>query len=317
MAINYAFDPEIATGLTDFLTKYPPEGNVEKGNWKKLRDDADILLENMFSIYPNREDITIEKFITYYNDGTEIPLYWYTPQNAKSQSAVVYIHGGGRIAGSADIYEPLIKNYVYRTGVSFLAVGYRLAPEVHGKRHSEDAFEGLLWLKENADKLGIDQKRIAIMGDSGGGGVAAGAAILSRNQNIELAMQILIYPMLDSRTIVANEKLLPFALWNYDANFTGWEASLSEELNSPNISPIAVPAYLADFENLAPMYTEVGFLDIFRDETLAYAQQLSKIGVPVEFHLHPGAPHAFEIIAPNSSIAKRAMLDRIRIIRSI
>ncbi|MBF6652942.1 alpha/beta hydrolase [Flavobacterium columnare] len=317
MTTHYAFDAEIESGLSDFLAKYPPTTPPEKGDWKTLRENADVLLKNMFNIFPSREDVSVQKFTTHSKDGAEIYLHWYTSKNIQSESAIIYAHGGGRIAGSVDVYNLLIEHYVHLTGVPFLAVGYRLAPEVQGTVHSEDVFAGLLWLKENSNELGIDPNRIAVMGDSAGGGIAAGAAILARDENIPLAKQILIYPMLDSRTVLPDEKLLPFVVWNYDSNFTGWQASLGREADSSSISPVAIPAYLTDFDNLAPAYIEVGFLDIFRDENIAYLQKLSKAGIPVEFHLHPGTPHAFEVIAPNSSIAKRAMLDRIRTIQSV
>ncbi|MDE1190730.1 MAG: alpha/beta hydrolase [Arachidicoccus sp.] len=317
MTTNYAFDPEIEAGLNDFLAKYPPNTQPEKGDWKTTRENVDTLMKNLLGIFSSLEDVSVQQFTTHSWDGAAIHLHWYTPENKKSKSAVVYVHGGGRIAGSIDLYKPLIENYVHLSGVSFLAAGYRLAPEVKGTAQAEDAFAGLLWLKEHSEELGIDPDRIAIMGDSGGGGIAAGAAILARDQNIALARQILIYPMLDSRNINPDERLLPFVLVDYNLNYTDWKATLGGKADNASISPVAVPAYLTDFENLAPAYLEVGFLDIFRDETLTYAHKLSKAGVPVEFHLHPGTPHAFEFIAPGSSIAQRAILDRIRAIQSI
>jgi acetyl esterase/lipase len=71
------------------------------------------------------------------------------------------------------------------------------------------------------------------------------------------------------------------------------------------------------FEGLAPAFISVGDLDIFRNENLEYAGKLAKAGVPVEFHLHPGAPHGFEFMAPQAPVSKRAMADYIRVIQSV
>jgi len=196
-------------------------------------------------------------------------------------------------------------------------VDYRLAPEAKGTTLANDVFLGVTWLVDHAAELGVDPNRIAVMGDSGGGGPVAGAAIIARDQNLILAKQILIYPMLDDRNVIADPLLEPFAAWSYDNNYTAWRALLDEQLGTEQVSPVAAPARLKDFTGLAPAYIEVGELDIFRDEDIAYAQQLNKAGIPVELHVHPGALHGYDRIAPNSKLTERAMSDRLRVIQSI
>jgi acetyl esterase/lipase len=269
------------------------------------------------SLTSSSPDVQLTSFSTMTKDGTPIELRWYTKKNATPGSAVVYVHGGGMILGNLDMYDAVVSAYVTATGVPFLSVNYRLAPEVHDTTLAEDTFAGVTWLIAHASKLGVDTNRIAIMGDSGGGGVAAGAAIVARERQLALARQILIYPMLDDRNIVPNVLLTPLATWTYDQNYTAWNAVLDGKQGGDTVSPIAAPARLTDFGGLAPAYIEVGDLDIFRDEDIAYAQQLAKAGVPVELHVHPGAPHGFERFAPNSKLAKRAMNDRMRVIQSI
>ena len=82
------------------------------------------------------------------------------------------------------------------------------------------------------------------------------------------------------------------------------------------MSPTAAPARLQDATGLPAAYIEVGQLDVFRDEDTAYATTLSRAGVQVEFHLHPGAPHEFDSIAFASDVARRAIADRIRVLQS-
>jgi acetyl esterase/lipase len=222
------------------------------------------------------------------------------------------------IGGSLDLYDKVVSWYVSQTGVPLLSVGYRLAPEATSSTTlAEDVFTGLTWLASHASGLGVDPARIAVMGDSGGGGPAAAAAILARDRQVTLARQILIYPMLDDRTTTPGPIPREFLTWTYDNNFTGWHALLADETGTGQVSPIAAPGRLKDFTGLAPAYIEVGDLDIFRDEAIAYAGGLASAGVPIELHVHPGAPHGFERFVPDAAVARRAMADRARAIAAI
>lgn len=221
------------------------------------------------------------------------------------------------VAGSVQLYDELVSYYVSETGVPFLSVDYRLAPEAKGKSLAEDVFAALSWLVKHASELHVDPARIALMGDSGGGGPTAAAAILARERDLHLARQILIYPMLDDRNVQPG--LLPpeVLTWSYENNFTGWNALLDSRIGGADVAPIEAPARLTDFTGLAPAYLEVGDLDIFRDEVLRYSVGLAKAGVPVELHVHPGAPHGFERFAPGSRLAHQAMADRARVVKAL
>jgi acetyl esterase/lipase len=129
------------------------------------------------------------------------------------------------ISGSVAIYDGPVSHYVSNSGVSMLAVDYRLAPEHPYPVPVEDCYAGLRWLAEHADELGVDPARIAVMGDSAGGGLAAAVALLARDRGgPDLAAQMLIYPMLDDRNTAPDPEIAPFAVWSYDDNITGWGA---------------------------------------------------------------------------------------------
>jgi acetyl esterase/lipase len=197
--------------------------------------------------------------------------------------------------------------------VPILAVDYRLAPEFPDPVPVEDCYAALQWLADNASSLGVDPARIGVMGDSAGGGLAAGLALLAHDRGgPAIARQILIYPMLDDRTTTPDPNIVPFAVWTYDDNVTGWGAYLGEAAGTDAASVYAVPARRQDLSGLPPAYIDVGVLDVFRDEDAAYATALARAGVSVEFHLYPGAPHGFEAIAPASDIGSRALADRAR-----
>ena len=123
--------------------------------------------------------------------------------------------------------------------------------------------------------------------------------------------------MLDDRNLAPDPALEPFANWSYDNNFTARSAVFADKLVSTSVSSVAATGRLADFAGLASAYVEVGERDIFRDEDISYAQRLMKAGVPVELHVHPGVPHGFERIVPDSPLAKRAMNDRMRAIQAL
>jgi acetyl esterase/lipase len=123
--------------------------------------------------------------------------------------------------------------------------------------------------------------------------------------------------MLDYRNTTPGPIPEPLLTWGYDNNYTGWVTLLGDEIGTDAVSPVSAPARLAHFTGLPPTYIEVGDLDIFRDECIAYASGLARAGVPVELHVHPGAPHGFERFVPGADVARRAMSDRARAIRNI
>jgi acetyl esterase/lipase len=290
-----------------------------RGDWPTVRKTASAGLAYMATLTPASTGVTTTNYKTQTLDGEdEIELRWYAKTGAATGSAVVYTHGGGMLAGSLDLYDQVVSWYVAQTAVPFLSVGLRLAPEAPtGTAMAEDVFSALIWLRDHSSYLSVDPRRIAVMGDSGGGGPTAGAAILARDRGIDLAKQLLVYPMLDDRNTTPGP--IPEALltWGYDNNYTGWVTLLGDKIGTDSVSPVSAPARLAHFNGLPPTYIEVGDLDIFRDESIAYASGLAKAGVPVELHVHSGAPHGFERFVPDAGVAQRAMADRARAITAI
>jgi acetyl esterase/lipase len=162
-------------------------------------------------------------FETAAGDGATLLLRWYTKNASAPGSAVLYLHGGGMILSNVTIYDGPVARYVSATGVPFLSVEYRYAPEHPAPTPVTDGYAGLEWLVAHATELGVDPERIAIMGDSGGGGVAASLAIYARDYGAPaIAKQILLYPMLDDCNTMPDPELAAFATWTYDDNATGW-----------------------------------------------------------------------------------------------
>jgi acetyl esterase/lipase len=142
------------------------------------------------------------------------------------------------------IYDGVVRAYTKATGVPMLLVDYRVAPEHPHPTPVEDCYAALCWLAANAADLGVDANRIGVMGDSAGGGLAAGVALMARDRGGPgLAQQLLIYAVLDDRTVGPDPQLPPeYLVFSYDDNRTGWGALLGPALSGDEVSPYAAPA---------------------------------------------------------------------------
>jgi acetyl esterase/lipase len=314
----FTLDPEVAKALEPMAAAMvdavpPAVGDVDS---RRAVLDAFMALTESRQSMPT--DVKMTDFHVTADDGADVLLRWYVKEGSVAGPAILYLHGGGMIGGSVALYDGIISRYVASSGVAMLAVDYRLAPEHPYPTPVEDCYIGLQWLAEHAAELGVDTARIAVMGDSAGGGLAAGTALLARDRGgPALAHQILIYPMLDDRNTTPDPELVPFAVWSYDDNITGWGALLGDNIGGANVGAYAAPGRATDLSGLPPCYLEVGQLDIFRDEDLSYALGLSDAGVTVEFHLRPGVPHGFEAYAHATDIARRSVNDRLRVLNTI
>jgi acetyl esterase/lipase len=255
-------------------------------------------------------------------DDASLDLAWYhLPSGNQPGSAALYLHGGGMIFGLEHIgaiYDLAMRDYVAASGVPMLLVDYRVAPEHPHPTPVEDCYAALRWLADNAASLGVDPARIAVMGDSAGGGLAAGVSLLARDRGgPAVAQQLLVYPMLDDRTTTPDPHLVPFLTWSYDDNVTGWGALLGADAGTDGVSAYAAPARADDLRGLPDTYLDIGDLDIFRNEDIAYARRLADAGVPTELHVYPGCPHAFEVLARKAAVSQRALSDRVRRLRSL
>jgi len=307
-------DPEIAAALPGALPGPPPP----IGDVATRRARAEARMAAGAAKVPLPPGVTVTDERTAGSDGGELALRWYALEGSAPGSAVVYLHGGGRIAGSIDLYDHRVARYVAASGVPMLAVDYRLAPEHPGLAAAHDALAGVAWLSEHAGALGVDGARLAVMGESAGGGLAAAVTAMVRDGlGPAVARQILVAPMLDDRTTQPDPGIAPFAVWTYDDNVTAWRAVLGEEGGAADVSPYVAPARSTDLEGLPAAYVEVGELDIFRPESVRYAERLLAAGTSVELHVHPGAPHLFESLAPDSAVARRAFADRVRVLASV
>lgn len=222
--------------------------------------------------------------------------------------ALLWIHGGGYVAGSAKQDDRICRAFSSRLGITVASVEYRLAPEHPYPAPLEDCYSALTWL---AGLPAVDRERIVIGGASAGGGLAAALALLARDRGeVTPTFQLLAYPMLDDRSSATADNP-NYRMWNPRANRFGWTAYLG------NADPrVAVPARHDDLSGLPPAWIGVGTNDLFLDEDLAYAERLNSAGVPCQVEVVPGAFHVFDLWAPKAQVSQRFFGSQCDVLRS-
>ncbi|KAJ5854276.1 hypothetical protein N7534_006819 [Penicillium rubens] len=227
--------------------------------------------------------------------------------------AIVHAHGGGTILGNVNMHRGYLSQQIQQHGIQIFSVEYRLAPENPFPTPVEDCYAGLVWVNQHAHKFSIDPNRIAVMGESAGGNLAASIALMARDRGLcpPVARQILVYPMLDDRNTAPYPALKDLVTWSTESSVVAWSAYLGAEFGGDHVAPYAAPARMTSVEGLPPTYLEIGNLDIFRDEVLRFALRIAAANIEVELHVYPGLPHGYDILAPASTAAQRAITDRV------
>jgi acetyl esterase/lipase len=217
--------------------------------------------------------------------------------------ALLWIHGGGYVIGSAAQDDRLCRRFAHRLGVPVVAVDYRLAPKHPYPAALEDCYEAFAWLTRLS---GVDPARVAIGGASAGGGLTAALALLARDRRELVPLfQLLVYPMVDDRSSDhPNVRDRRYRLWSPNSNRLGWTAYLRGA--DPQA---AVPSRHTDLSGLPPAWIGVGTLDPLHDENVEYARRLKDAGVACDIEIVSGAFHGFDIVAPTAEVS-RAFFDR-------
>lgn len=241
-----------------------------------------------------------DRLIPGLNGAPDVRVLVYTPPGAAAapRPAFLHVHGGGYVLGAADLNDGSNRSLAHELGCVVVSVDYRLAPETTFPGALEDCYAALTWLHAEAETLGVDPARIAVGGESAGGGHAAALAIYARDRGeIPICLQVLDSPMLDDRTGTSSDPH-PWCgefVWPPANNRYGWGALLGMAPGGPETPYGAAPARVEDLSGLPPAFILVGALDLFLEEDLEYARRLIRAGVPAELHVIPGAFHGFGV----------------------
>jgi acetyl esterase len=223
----------------------------------------------------------------------EIPVRVYTPDGNGPFPGLVYFHGGGWVLCDLDTHDVVCRAIARRAPAVVVAVDYRLAPEHKFPAAVEDSFAATRWVSENAARLKIDRRRVAVGGDSAGGNLSAVVALKSRRSGPNIALQVMVYPVTD---------LSSFDTTSYRDFADGYHLTKSEmewfrreylsnpaQASDPDVSPLLA----ADVYGAPPALVITAECDVLRDEGEAYAERLRQAGVPVTLTRYPGMIHPF------------------------
>ncbi len=211
----------------------------------------------------------------------------------RPSGALLWIHGGGYVLGDTTMEDTWCSTVARELGALVVSVDYRLAPEHPFPAALDDCHAALTWLVELADTLGVDRTRIAVGGESAGGGLAAALVQRAHDDGLPMCFQLLVYPMLDDRTVPRAEARGDWNLvWSPPSNRYGWTSYLARTPGGIEDRPYAVPARRDDLTGLPSAWIGVGTVDLFHDEDVRYARRLRSAGVECELYEVPGMFHA-------------------------
>lgn len=265
-------------------------------------------------------DIYIENLrIPSYDGQAAIRLRMYRPKvrNNSGLPVLLWMHGGGYVQGIPEVSDRPCIEYVRKAGIAVVSVDYRYAPEYPFPAGLEDAYAALRWIVSNAGRLGMDSSRLAVGGESAGGGLAAALAQLTLDRKeITLSFQLLVYPMLDDRTCLRTDiDRTAHFIWNMPSNRFGWENYIGTYAGAPHVPEYAVPARRENLQGLSPAWIGTGTLDLFHDENLSYAGKLKDCGVESLMYVIPGAFHGFDGLVPKAKVTRDFLDSQIAAIK--
>lgn len=219
---------------------------------------------------------------------------------------IVYIHGGGWVIGALADFDALARTLVARSGCALLMVDYRLAPEHKFPAGLEDVEDAIRWAAAQRHQLIGTEATLVVAGDSAGANLATVAVTLLKNE-LEVALQLLIYPVADCDFETPSYRLPVEGLLLTRADMQWFYRHYAPEAlwSDPRISPLRAN----DLKGTAPAWIAVAEYDVLHDEAVAYAERLAAAGVPVELHRYAGVGHGFARMMNFVDTADRALDD--------
>jgi acetyl esterase len=245
-----------------------------------------------------------------------VSIRLYRPVGGGNGSAVLFLHSGGLIIGGLESEHPLCTSIARELETVVVSVDYRLAPEHPFPAAIDDGYAAFTWLFAASGELGVDQSRVAIVGRSAGGGLAAAVTLMARDRGGPRAcFQYLDVPMLDDRMDSATVRsFTDTPIWDRPSTEIAWHHYLGDDAGGDDVSPYAAPARATDLSGLPPAYIHTAQFDPLRDEGMAYAQRLLSVGIATELHSSPGTFHGSDMVE-DATISLRLAAERLTVLR--
>jgi acetyl esterase len=258
-----------------------------------------------------------DRLVPGWEGDPDVGVRVYRPRNpAGPVPGIVHIHGGGFVVGSIEGEHLGSATMALETGAVVVSVEYRLAPEHPFPAGVHDCYSALAFLAGQADALGVNPARLALVGASAGGGLGAATALLARDLGgPALCFQMLHIPELDDRLETPSMRaFVDSPVWNRPLAAQSWAAYLGPAANSDGVSPYAAPARAVDLSGLPPAYISTAENDPLRDEGILYGLRLLQAGVSVELHQFPGTYHGSGMVA-TAAVTQRAQRESTVVLR--
>ncbi|MBI2802028.1 MAG: alpha/beta hydrolase [Gammaproteobacteria bacterium] len=238
-------------------------------------------------------------------DAGGVPAEWITPAGGDTGRVLLYLHGGGYVLGSVQSHRPMIERLAQATGARVLALNYRLAPEAPFPAAVDDAVAGYRWLL----KQGVKPARIAIAGDSAGGGLTLAALIALRDAGDPMpACAVPISPWTDMEGSGASMQTR--AAVDPMVQKPGLEAMAGTYLKGADPKhPLASPLH-ANLKGLPPLLIQVGDAETLLDDTTRLEPKLKAAGVDATIEVWEEMIHVWHLFAPMLDKGQQA-IDRI------
>jgi acetyl esterase len=245
-----------------------------------------------------------------------VPLRIYHPSAQTASPVLMYFHGGGMVLGSNHSFEPLARTLAALSGAAVVSVDYRLAPECPPPAQFDDAYSATAWVAENADRLGVDAERLAVVGDSAGGSLAAAVALAARDHDgPAILCQVLLYPGLDRDMGAPSIAALADAPMLSHDDICYMHDLADQGANAPH-DPYRIPAYARDLGRLPQTIIVTAECDPIRDWGERYAIRLRDAGVQVSLCRYPGAAHGFLMHAYATARGRLAIAEVCALLRA-
>lgn len=257
-------------------------------NEKQFHTCNKMLNRFMKSSFPKNMRVE-ERYIQRPDDTKMRILICYPNRKAEKATGVLWIHGGGYALGIPEQEMGYAKAITENTNSIVILPEYTLSVNKPYPAALEDCYTALIWMKEHSSELGINQNQLFVAGESAGGGLTAALTLYARDKNeVRIAFQMPLYPMIDCRMETESMFENDAPVWDYEANKLGWKLYLGKLYDCEDIPYYASPSLAVDYRNLPNTYTFVGSIEPFYDETIKYIENLKKAGVEakVDVHLH-------------------------------
>jgi acetyl esterase len=303
----HAYDPELME-----IVALIPTGDF--GDLTTARAGLESMLP-MINAGLDETGLTIvDRIIAGPADHPELTVRTYVPGDRMSDAGILYLHGGGYILGSIESEHAGAAKVAREVGVVVISVEYRLAPEDPFPAGLEDCYAALCWLGGPAQDLDVDTERIAVMGTSAGGGLAAALALLTRARGgPQPCFQFLGCPEIDDR--MQTPSMTAFTdtpMFNRPAAEASWNHYLGADRQE--VSPYAAPSRATDLTGLPPAYVSTQEFDPLRDEGIEYFRALQAAGVSCELHSFPGTFHGSAVVT-SAEVSRREQAEMIAVLR--